>query len=607
MRRLLLFVAVSLVLGSVSDLARSSPHSLAGLKPCPTAVRDAGQQNPPPPPTPQRPAQAAQPARDRVRPTTGTAVIRGRVFASDSGAPLRRARVTWSSDVPATGGVSSQGPPGVMTDANGRYEIRDLPAGRYRVFARRTGYVQMDFGARRPGSYGRTLPSDSERGITIELADGQAFAGADFHLARAGVITGHILDEYGDPLISAFVGASRMDTVGGRRRSVPFAADNTDDQGEYRLSGLPPGTYYVVVSPPQQVRLSGQSSTYADVFYPGVPVRDQARPITVRAGQEVTEITFTLLPVRLARVSGSVVTSQGTVPKSASFTLARSTQIGVSQTIVYGGPAMGAGGTFALPGVAPGEYDLVVNAQTEAGTSELGTARFSVTGDDISGVMIVTGAEGRLSGTVKTDSGAALPPATAAGSAARLRVTATAVEDGSDGVLSSAAVNSDGTFVAPVRPGPRLIGLSGLPSGWGVAVVFSGERNITDLPVDVRPGVDFPAQIIVSNRLPEIAGSVIDQEGKPTWDFTVVVFPRDSSRWVPGSQLTRGERPNQRGEFRVDRLRPGDYYIVAVQGGDEVDWSEPEALERLRSASAEITLALGEKKTVQLKVGRPGT
>jgi hypothetical protein len=214
---------------------------------------------------------------------------------------------------------------------------------------------------------------------------------------------------------------------------------------------------------------------------------------------------------------------------------------------------------------------------------------------------------GRLSGTVKTDSGAPLPPATAAGSAARLRVTATAVEDGSDGVLSGAAVNSDGTFVAPVRPGPRLIGLSGLPSGWGLAVVFSGERNITDSKVDVRPGSDFPVQIIVSNRLPEIAGSALDQEGKPTWDYTVVVFPRDSSRWVPGSPLIRSEQPNQRGEFRLDRLRPGEYYIVALQGGDEVDWSEPEALERLRAASAEVTVALGEKKTVQLKVSRPGT
>jgi len=547
-------------------------------------------------------------------------MIRGRVFAADTDTPLRRARITWSSDSSTTSGAGPQGPPGVMTDNNGRYEIPNLPAGRYHVLARRSGYLQMDFAARRAiGATGMAV-ADAERGVTIDLAGGQTFDAADFHLARAGVIAGRIVDEYGDPVMSAFVGASRTGSAGGRRRQIPYATDTTDDQGEYRLFGLPPGSYYVVASAPAYLRQSSEGSSYADVLYPGVTRRDQAQLVAVRIGQEVAEINFALAPVRLARIAGTVVTSRGTVPRSASFALSRRSDAGIDQTTVYG-VGMGPQGEFSLPSVSPGQFDLIVTAQGEGGTSEVAALSLFVTGEDITGLLVVTGAEGRLSGTVKTDSGVAVPATVTSVSPlvpppTSMRVTATAPEDGSEGVVGEpvpagqprpGAVSPSGSFVAPVRPGARLIGITALPFGWGLATVLSGDRNITDSPVDVPPGTSLPVQIIVSNRLPEIAGSAVDQAGKPTWDYTVVVFPRDAARSFPGSPLIRSERPNQRGEFRLERLRPGDYYVVAVQEGDDIDLGEPEALEKLRPLSVQVSVGLGDKKTVQLKVIRPGT
>jgi hypothetical protein len=184
-------------------------------------------QQKPPPGQAQRPPPNAQPARDRPRPAAGTAIIRGRVFAADSRAPLRRARVAWTSDAP--GAAVDLGPKGVFTDAEGRYEISDLPPGRYRLFAKRTGYVQTDFGAKRGGSAARGIPTDSERGVTIDLAGGLAFDGADIYLPKAGVITGRILDDSGDPMIQAFVGARRQDRIDGRPRLTACGTDMTDD------------------------------------------------------------------------------------------------------------------------------------------------------------------------------------------------------------------------------------------------------------------------------------------------------------------------------------------------------------------------------------------
>src|SRR5262249_40658183 len=100
---------------------------------------------------------AQVPPRDQ-RPTrrAGTGVIRGRVVRADTGEPLRRVQVRvdeWS-----TGDLG--GPAATMTDAGGRYEMTELPAGRYQLKARRGGFVEIAYGQRRPFERGRPLELD---------------------------------------------------------------------------------------------------------------------------------------------------------------------------------------------------------------------------------------------------------------------------------------------------------------------------------------------------------------------------------------------------------------------------------------------------------------
>ena len=100
---------------------------------------------------------AQGPARDR-RPgdnERGTSAIRGQVVAADTGAPLRRAVVRAYSQ----GGGNGIG----QTDAEGRYEITQLPAGRYFVSAQRSGYVNLQFGQRIPNQPGTPSKSSTVR------------------------------------------------------------------------------------------------------------------------------------------------------------------------------------------------------------------------------------------------------------------------------------------------------------------------------------------------------------------------------------------------------------------------------------------------------------
>jgi len=157
---------------------------------------------------------------------TGSGRIRGRVTSIDNGSPVRRAQVRISG--PDIGSKAA------MTDQDGRYEFRDLPAGRFNLSVSKSGFVPMQYGQSRP----------FEPGKPIELAEGQALDKANVSLPRGSVLSGRVVDEFGEPVADAVVMAMRMQYINGRRRLVNAGRSNqTNDLGQFRLYGLPPGDF----------------------------------------------------------------------------------------------------------------------------------------------------------------------------------------------------------------------------------------------------------------------------------------------------------------------------------------------------------------------------
>src|SRR5262245_5001241 len=192
--------------------------------------------------TPRTPPRAGRPGED---PQKGTAVMRGYVVASDTGTPLRRAMIRVMSQDGRGGGMTT-------TDADGRFEVMELPAGRYTVNASKAGFVSMSYGQRRP----------DQSGTTLEILDGQLVDKIALSLPRGGVITGRVLDEFGDPLAGAQINALRPRYMDGRRRLMPSGSASTDDLGAFRLYGLAPGDYFVAGSiRTMQMAMPGMSST----------------------------------------------------------------------------------------------------------------------------------------------------------------------------------------------------------------------------------------------------------------------------------------------------------------------------------------------------------
>jgi hypothetical protein len=98
--------------------------------------------------------------------------------ASETGAGLRSVQIRLSG-----GGLREGRTAG--TDAEGRYEIDNLPAGRYTLTATKPGFVTLSFGQRRPFESGRP----------IEVVDKQLLEQADFALPRGGVIVVRVTDD----------------------------------------------------------------------------------------------------------------------------------------------------------------------------------------------------------------------------------------------------------------------------------------------------------------------------------------------------------------------------------------------------------------------------
>ena len=125
--------------------------------------------------------QAAQPPQTPPRDTsqtakTGTATLRGHVVAADTGQPLRKAQVRdHRAQTCARTGMTT-------TDGDGKYEFKELPAGRYNVSASKGSYVSLQYGQQRPFEPGKPLEIlDRQR---VEKIDFALPHGGDHHRAR---------------------------------------------------------------------------------------------------------------------------------------------------------------------------------------------------------------------------------------------------------------------------------------------------------------------------------------------------------------------------------------------------------------------------------------
>jgi hypothetical protein len=550
------------------------------------AVASFGQSAPGQPSPPRTPTRDT-PATDSVRPAT--AVLRGAVMAADTGKPLRRAMVRATAQDGRGSGVAT-------TDADGRFEIRQLVAGRYSIAASKAGYVPTQFGQRRP----------EQPGTVLDVLDGQIVEKISIALPRGGVITGRVTDEFGDPVAGVAVSAMRFRFVNGARRLMSSGGAATDDLGAFRIFGLTPGEYYVSGNVRSNVSMlttgapgAGDVEGFAPTYYPGTPNANEAQRVTVRASQETAGLNFALTATRLARITGRVIASNGQ-PVIGGFLSLRPADPYDMSMMMFMSAQTRPDGTFQMNGVAAGSYHLMVQPRGRpSGESEFGRLPITVAGGDIDNVVVATARGATLHGIIRSDENAPLPL-----DPQQVAVYVRSLQPDINIGGAEPKVNADWSFELGglFERGAIIANITGA-SDWAFKAVYLNGQDVTDEPLEFSPGASIGGvEVVITRKTTELTGTVTDDRSRPVLDATIIAFAQDSARWTFGTRFIRTARVDQSGRYQLRGLPPGDYFVIAVQDLEPGRQSDPELLNSLSRFASRASLDEAGTMVQDLKV-----
>ena len=427
-------------------------------------------------------------------------VIRGQVQRAGTAEAIAGADVT--VEVSTAGGAAGAAVR-LKTDRDGRFEVTAVPPGRYRVFVRREGY------------FSSSSERNAEEVVSVSVgADGNA-SDVSIVLVPAGVISGRVIDGFGELLPKANVRAFTVIREGERDTLKPAATDVSDHRGEFRLFWLPPGEYVVQAEPPGSA--TGRTGSSLKAFHLNTTELALAARIELKAGDSRDGIDIALPsamirpPSKTFKVSGQVMstlTAAGRAVPAASVLMLLPHDAMDLSSPRNAGTSDSRTGRFEISSVDPGVYDLYARAQDPRGSPSRrgvalawGRAIVEVSDADVSNVRLIIHPSVTVSGIVRLPGDAAafmpgmqveLEPVGSGAKLANIR----GMTDASRGL------RPDGSFtITSVAEGAYKVRLRGVPDGYTVEV-RQGAEDVTDAGIDVTASTPQPLEVIVRRRRP---------------------------------------------------------------------------------------------------------
>jgi hypothetical protein len=522
----------------------------------------------------QDPAPVSDPSANS-KPADNTLSITGTVVNSLTGEPVRGAVVSIISG-PLAGQRNPPTAAATLSDNSGHFQFDGLMEGRALINA-----TKPEFGNPFRGQSPATSVQIARNVSPVLLK-----------MAPAGVIFGRLTGSDEQPLEGFLLHVMSEQSVAGKQQWVPFPSQaSTDDDGDFRIAGLPADTYCLQVLQNQKTTLSRRGvpnpreQGYAEVFYPGVSDINSAIPIELSGGREV-EANFSIAAEPLYEISGIVSPPEPNSP------------------VVFSRRA-GEG------------YDFVLNSMVQDGRFQikLPAGSFSVTGSTAAGIQLTA------SGVVVSSDNPNLNISLSAAPTIRVEFQ-TQSSSGTTPRNASEQLGSIGMSLQLVRagglpgknywwapgqsdgfqgvaPGVYTVQANGPVGSWYIKSLRSGGIDLLSEDLAVVEGAQpQPVEVTLRDDAASVRGTVT-----PADDMMPPIVLLVQSRGT--KNLIKVGRASQ-GKFELDGVAPGDYLLLAFDPIDSLDYENPDVLNPYLSKAEHISVQPHGTANVNLSLSPTG-
>jgi hypothetical protein len=492
-----------------------------------------------------------------------------------------------------------------ITDGDGKFSFQNLAPGIYTIRAQRQGY----FGPATPQG---TYPGGVARSITVEA---DKAAKAEFGMVQGGVLRGVVRDPDGQiaPNYAVVTARPAYSTTTGRAIWSFTGAMNADDRGEYRWPGFPPGEYYVGVGPRAPGPIANVQDSWARVFYPGVVNPNQARPVTITEGGEVTvDLAAQVKPWGSFKISGLALNPLPNLPPDPATGVVNRAATSIvlmplDLTPLDNPPTTSwtnlvatntkANGEFVLSNVDPGRYELYAMAVDNQNRRVwTGHMRVEVRDKDISGLNIPISPGVTLNGEVVVTGGGTIPM-----DGVRFQLQAMDTLPPQVAMtVGTVPLDGSGKFqIANLSEGRYRMNFLVPPTAY-VASVQQGGINVFDdgFVVDAQTA-QVPLRIEINTAGQTIEGNVKTSQ-KEAANALVVIVPAAARRNNPA--LYKTAVTDDKGRFVIRGVAPGSYTIFAWDFVLPGAYQNSDFLQKYATRGRPLNVQAGNRNDIDLEL-----
>jgi 5-hydroxyisourate hydrolase-like protein (transthyretin family) len=412
-------------------------------------------------------------------------------------------------------------------------------------------------------------------------------------LAPNAVLTGTVLDEFGEPVRNAQITLYRENRFSGVSRISRVRSASTDDQGKYEATPLDEGTYFVsakaapwyAVHPssapagtpnaPVQVD-SALDVAYPITYYGDTTEADAATPIPVRGGDHL-EADIHLNPV--AALHLLFHTGENGIP--GGYPQLRKPAFDGLEDVETGGFQIVSPGVYELTGIPAGQY--MVRMPDSSGQFKEATSA------NLSSNQELDSSSGKPTSKVKVRvevAGATtVPPEIQVG----LR--------NSSGRATWSAVDAKGEAnFLDITPGKFDVLADSQNEIYSVTRIAWDGGHSSGRNLDVPAGASLSVAVTLTGGSVRVEGFA-KRDGKGIAGAMVVLIPKNPEA---NHDRFRRDQTDLDGSFTLLNVSPGPYTVIAIEDGWDLDWAKPAVLEHYGRDGHPLTVGAHEKGTLHL-------